>query len=364
MVLWVRGLLTLLCLLMVSACQGYGMPTGAAPIYVDFKSEARSLANKEDSDKLLLCERRACKGGVDLLAPVKEQGAHQLATRNQIQHAILGRSTFLCNEFKQTLARNSRSYTLTMRTLTHLFTGASTVTKGRHYAKVFSGVGGLSTAIGDDIDAMYGHNVAIALSGIELARTRIFRQILKHQNDSLVEYPLSRAVNDALRYHSVCNLVEGIEESSAAVENAIGQAGGSAPPAAMPVLSVEHLRVTGENAECSVSLDPPSTWPVVATAVLTFHNEAGTPVESVKELILTPGKTSWECKHPKGDAVEVRVILHSASGAVVGTSVKTVKIPATQAGSGQASSGAGEVNAAEEPTAPSVPPDADASASQ
>jgi len=346
-----------LCALLVSACQGYGMPVGAEPIYVE------PVVSSHGALELRFCGGRNCESNRDLLVGLQTV-AEPRRTRNGIQHAILGRSTFLCNEFKQTLARNSARYTFTMRTLTHLFTGASTVTKGRHYAKVFSGVGGLSTAIGDDIDAMYGHNVAIALSGIELARTRIFRQILEHQNDSLVEYPLSRAVNDALRYHSVCNLVEGIEESSAAVESAIGQASGSAPPAAMPVLSVERLSVTGDKVECSVSLNPPSTWPVVATAVMTFHNGQGGPVgDFVKELILTPGKPSWEFKYPTIDtAVEVRVILHSASGAVVGTSVKTVKIPATSAGSGQASPG--EVNAAEETTAPSVPPDADPSASQ
>ena len=57
--------------------------------------------------------------------------------------------------------------------------------------------------------------------GIELARTRIFRNILNGQGSSLINYPLSRAVNDAMRYHGVCNRSDGASESSRALSNEI-----------------------------------------------------------------------------------------------------------------------------------------------
>ena len=326
--LWVRALLIGLCASLMSACQILEMPGGAESIYVEAKVVAAAGENAQEF-KLFLCQRsRDCaKGNDNLIGTVVGAGPKAIATRNHIQHAILARSTSLCNDFKQDLARHSARNAFASRTAAHLFTGASTVTKGRHYAKVFTGVGGFSTAIGNDIDAMYGPNVAIALSGIELARTRIFRQILKHQEHDLVKYPLSRAANDALRYHSVCNLVEGIDESSAAVENAIGQVEGPPPALAMPILSVESLTLTGGNLEYSVTLEPASAWPVVAQAVTIYYGDAGTPNAQPEEpVILTPGESLWkkEQRVPP-DTTKARLILHDVSGAVVGTSIKTAE---------------------------------------
>ena len=63
----------------------------------------------------------------------------------------------------------------------------------------------------------YANQLETALLGIEIARTRIFLKILAEQKNNLLDYPLGRAVNDALRYHSVCNLTEGISEASRAL---------------------------------------------------------------------------------------------------------------------------------------------------
>ena len=92
--LWVRALVIGLCVSLVSACQNLAMPVGAEPIYV----EAR--VDKTGRLQLVLCQRKDCKKGKrDLLESVAN--TDEIATRNQIQHAILGRSTSLCNEFKQ-----------------------------------------------------------------------------------------------------------------------------------------------------------------------------------------------------------------------------------------------------------------------
>ena len=67
------------------------------------------------------------------------------------------------------------------------------------------------------MDDSYAQDLESALLGVEIARTRIFKSILKGQQKNLLKYPLSRAVNDAMRYHSVCNLAEGKAESSRAL---------------------------------------------------------------------------------------------------------------------------------------------------
>ena len=326
--LWVRALLIALCASLMSACQILAMPGGAEPIYVQAEVVAGDGENDPDKFQLLLCQSRDCDKRVrDLIEPLSGDTGNPIATRNQIQHAVLARSTSLCNEFKQSLARNSARNAIVTRAAAHVFAAASRVTKGQHYANVFAGIAGVNTAIGTDIEARYGGNVAIALSGIELARTRIFRQILEHQEQDLVKYPLSRAVNDALRYHSVCNLVEGIEESSAAVESAIGQVGGPPPAVSMPILSVESVNLTDTTLQYSVTLAPASARPVVAQAVTTSYKAAADPNQELQEqVILMPGESLWEKEQSvPANTIKARLILHDVYGAVVGTSSKTAE---------------------------------------
>ena len=64
--------------------------------------------------------------------------------------------------------------------------------------------------------------IEIALLGIELARTDIFKKVLESANEDLSEYPVNRAINDAMRYHGVCNLQDGLSTSADAVGDQIG----------------------------------------------------------------------------------------------------------------------------------------------
>ena len=57
------------------------------------------------------------------------------------------------------------------------------------------------------------------MSGIEHARTRVFKKTLNDVTKDLKEYPVARAVNDAFRYHSVCTLTDGLVEASRAANS-------------------------------------------------------------------------------------------------------------------------------------------------
>ena len=41
--------------------------------------------------------------------------------------------------------------------------------------------------------------------------------------ENLIDYPVGRAINDALRYHGVCTLADGLSEAGGAVEAATNQ---------------------------------------------------------------------------------------------------------------------------------------------
>ena len=139
------------------------------------------------------------------------------SARNEVQHAILGLATSQCSEFKQSVTGRARGQLLGSETLALLlsagaaFAGSEKLTKG--LAAGAGAVAGFSGLMEDG----YANELETALLGIEIARTRVFFNILYEQKSSLLDYPLSRAVNDAMRYHSVCNLTEGMSEASRAL---------------------------------------------------------------------------------------------------------------------------------------------------
>lgn len=154
--------------------------------------------------------------------------------RNELQHALLTMATAECHEFKMKLYGWTR-VGIFSGAISHLSSAAATVTGHDVTSRALSGIGSASGGIGSDLDGYFRQSrLSIALSGIELERTRIFKQIDGKRDTSVEEYPVSRAVNDALRYHQVCNLPDGISASGDAVEDATEDAGrgGSAPDGA------------------------------------------------------------------------------------------------------------------------------------
>ncbi len=141
--------------------------------------------------------------------------------RNELQNELFGESTSRCNTFKQRLVKRSTRYVLGSQSLALLLSASAAVTGGEQVAKSLAAAAGASTAFGGLMEEQFANDNDVTIAGIELARTKKFKQIIKSRTDDVLDYPVSRAVNDALRYHSVCSLVEGIAESEAAVENAI-----------------------------------------------------------------------------------------------------------------------------------------------
>lgn len=147
--------------------------------------------------------------------------------RNEVQHATLGLATTECNEFKQSATGRAGGQLLGLETLALLlsagaaFAGSEKLTKG--LAAGAGAVAGFSGLMEDG----YTSELETALLGIEIARTRIFFNILGEQKSSLLDYPLSRAVNDAMRYHSACNLTEGISEAARALSEELQEVPGS-----------------------------------------------------------------------------------------------------------------------------------------
>ena len=112
-----------------------------------------------------------------------------------------------------------------------LLSAGATANTGQLATRLTSGATAF-TSFGQLMGEAYPDGVPDILQGIEIARTRIFQQILGSQGEDLITYPLSRAVNDALRYHAVCNIAEGEAESSRATSEAALTGGEPSAPTA------------------------------------------------------------------------------------------------------------------------------------
>ena len=140
--------------------------------------------------------------------------------RNELQNLLLARSTELCHRYTQSVTSRTRSGSLALRTAAAVLNGASTIISHQSTANALGATGTAATAIGTDFDDTFGRLVQIAVSGIELGRTRVFLRIRDSQSDSITEYPVTRAINDALRYHAQCDLIQGLENASGSLEDA------------------------------------------------------------------------------------------------------------------------------------------------
>ena len=143
--------------------------------------------------------------------------------RNEVQHTILGVATTKCNEFKRVLTARSRGQLLGAETLSLLFSAGAAFADTQQLTKGLAAAAGAFTGFSNLMQDGYTDELENALSGIEIARTRVFNQIRNAQEENLLDYPLSRAVNDAMRYHSVCNLDEGISEVSKAISEELAE---------------------------------------------------------------------------------------------------------------------------------------------
>ncbi|MCY3837690.1 MAG: hypothetical protein OXH09_03405 [Gammaproteobacteria bacterium] len=145
--------------------------------------------------------------------------------RNDLQHRLMGMATQLCLDFRTKLYGETKR-PIYLRAAGSL-TGVASATLIPHNttAEAVGSAGDVVGSVAGDLDGYFRETkMNIALSGVELARTRLFKQIIRSREDDLETYPVGRAINDVMRYHGVCTLADGLSESAGAVEAATASA--------------------------------------------------------------------------------------------------------------------------------------------
>lgn len=215
-----------------SACTGLSIPSGVDPLPY-FKLDKSSGHQVQSTELCRLYKRfkfvqEDCESAdwkvIDLTEKNLKSKTRRHA-RNELQHTILALATTKCDAYKQILDSRARKKTQGSESLALLLSAGAAFAGSEQLTKALAASAGAANAFGELFEDEYTSQLEDARQGIEIARTRIFRQILEEQEESLKDYPLARAVNDALRYHSVCNMTEGIAEISRALSEELNEGG-------------------------------------------------------------------------------------------------------------------------------------------
>ena len=201
----------------LSACSA--IPRPFVPVAVEQFPFQWKFVAEDDEPELQLCwvEKEQTVGCLDWPSSIKTK-----EDRNNFQHALFGIATSLCSDFRATLA-NQPKKALWVGIVSELLSAASPVISDETRSRVVAAAGSFTSITASEMDGyLDADKIEIALLGIELARTDIFKKVLESANEDLSEYPVNRAINDAMRYHGVCNLQDGLSTSADAVGDQIG----------------------------------------------------------------------------------------------------------------------------------------------
>ncbi len=201
----------------LAACNTIPKPTG--PVAAEEFPFQWKFVTTDEQPELQLCwiEKKQTVGCLDWPSSIdtKEE-------RNNFQHALFGIATSLCADFRAALA-NQPKKALWVGIVSELLSAASPVVSDETKSRIVAATGSFTSITASEIDSyLDADKIEIALLGIELARTDIFKSAIKNADKDLAAYPVNRAINDALRYHGVCNLQDGLSASADAVGDQIG----------------------------------------------------------------------------------------------------------------------------------------------
>ena len=140
--------------------------------------------------------------------------------RNQIQERILAASNQACGEFKRELKKFDARWNFVLGSATTALAGAGAIFTGA--AAALSGSAAIVSGVRAELNEDYFHTLTIQVitNGFETRRKELYRDILKARNDSSTDYPVQRAIKDAILYHESCSLVAGLEHAALSIERA------------------------------------------------------------------------------------------------------------------------------------------------
>jgi hypothetical protein len=144
------------------------------------------------------------------------------ARRSQIQEALVGKSTALCNLYKKQLLQTSTTQNLLTGDTTTILAGLAAIfSKAATARPLAAGAAIVSGARAEYNSSVFANlNMQVITAGVEKRRSEYYAAILKARSCKIEDYPLQEAVKDAFTFHAYCSLYAGLEEASLAIKQA------------------------------------------------------------------------------------------------------------------------------------------------
>lgn len=211
-----------------SAIRSYTMPeeenllSGAGSIVV--KSAGAGKQDRAEGYELVQIDQLLKDYGLNDVASVSENTDQESFKyrRNDLQDRLIAASNQRCATYLRVLTASKSQTQMGWSGLATLLSGAAAVTTPAAAAKVLAAGSTVSNGLLSQFNEAYFSNLTVQVisSGIAKQREAALVNIQSQRNASLVDYPVNRAVADALNYHAMCNLVTGLETAAAATKNA------------------------------------------------------------------------------------------------------------------------------------------------
>lgn len=139
-----------------------------------------------------------------------------------MQDRLIAASNQRCATYLRELTSSKSQTQMAWGGLATLLSGAAAVTSPVAVAKALAAGSTVSSGILSKYNEAYFSNLTLQVisTGIAKQREAVLVNIQAQRKSSLVEYPVNRAIADALTYHATCNVVTGLETAAAATKNA------------------------------------------------------------------------------------------------------------------------------------------------
>lgn len=142
--------------------------------------------------------------------------------RNDLQDRIIAASNQRCAAYLRVLISSKAQTQMGWGGLATLLSGAATVTSPVAAAKVLSAGSTISNSFVSLHNEAYFNSLSINVisAGIAKHREGLLQYMGGERKNDMKDYPVNRAVADALSYHAACNIVSGLEAAAAATNAA------------------------------------------------------------------------------------------------------------------------------------------------
>lgn len=226
-----RVLASLSALLIISGCSSIrqhiapdedNLLSGAGSIAVMTSASANGEKKAEeyeliDIDKLL--EKYGLDKPQDLPFDQSKRDKYKYL-RNDLQDRLIAASNQRCGAYLRVLTTSKAQTQMGWSGLATFLSGAASVATPASAVKTLAAGSTVSNAFLSLYNEAYFNNLTVSVisAGIGKQREGLLEQITKQREKPLPEYPVNRAIADALAYHSACNIISGLETAASAAK--------------------------------------------------------------------------------------------------------------------------------------------------